>query len=101
MLGLREARMTDFLLLVLLASLVCFGIWNAFAPGMIFGKIADIWERRFPEWVSKPLFTCPPCMASLHGTWVWYLADGGWMWWIPFVLALSGFNRIVAANLLK
>ncbi len=93
--------MTDFLLRLSIACLICIGIWNAFAPGMIFGRLGDVWDRRFPEWVSKPLYGCLPCMASLHGTWIWFFAGGDLTWWSPFVLALSGLNRIIAHNFLK
>jgi hypothetical protein len=98
---LREAGMNDFFPRLLIASLVCFGWWNAFAPGMVFGWIADVLETRTPEWIQKPLYACPPCMASIHGTWLWFYLGGDWGMLLPFVLALSGFNRIVAGNLLK
>ena len=93
--------MIDFLPRLLIASLVCFGIWNAFAPGMIFGRLGDIFERRLPQALQKPLYSCPPCLASIYGSVMWFLLGGDTTLWIPFVIALSGFNRIVAANLLK
>lgn len=93
--------MTNFLLLLPIASLVIVGIWNAFAPGMIFGWLADWLEKHVSEHFLKPVYSCPPCMASVHGTWVWFLAGGDLTWWPPFVLALSGLNRIVAGNILK
>lgn len=93
--------MNNFLPLLLIASLVCFGVWNAFAPGMILGWLGNIWDRRLPECLQKPLYSCPPCLASIYGSVVWILAGGDLTWWLPFVLALSGLNRIVAGNLLK
>lgn len=93
--------MSQFPLLLLVGCLICIGIWNAFAPGEIFGWLAKIWDKRLPEAISKPLYNCPPCMASVHGTWLWILAGGDLTWWLPFVLALSGLNRIVSGNLLK
>lgn len=93
--------MTSFPLLLLIGSLICVGIWNAFAPGMIFGWLGSIWDRRLPEALQKPIYSCLPCMASVHGTWFWILAGGDLTWWLPFVLALSGANRIVAGTLLK
>jgi uncharacterized membrane protein YeiH len=98
---LREAGMNDFFPRLLIASLVCFGWWNAFAPGMVFGWIADVLETRTPEWIQKPLYACPPCLASTVGTIMWFYLGGDFTLWVPFVLALSGFNRIVASNLLK
>ncbi len=93
--------MTDFPLLLLVGSLIIIGIWNAFSPGMILGWLGSIWDRRLPDAISKPLYACPPCMASVHGTWVWFLAGGDLTMWVPFVLALSGLLRIIAGNLLK
>ena len=93
--------MNDFLPRLLIASLVCFGIWNAFAPGMILGWLGDVFERRLPEALQKPLYSCPPCLASIYGSIMWFLLGGDTTLWIPFVIALSGFNRILASNLLK
>jgi hypothetical protein len=98
---LRETLMNlDFFLLLPIACLIIIGIWNAFAPGEIFGWLGKIWDRRLPEALSKPIYACPPCMASVHGTWVWILAGGQIEWWIPFILALSGLNRLVSGKLL-
>lgn len=93
--------MTDFFLRLLIASLVCFGWWNSFAPGMIFGRLGDLWEKRLPEAIQKPLFSCPPCLASTVGSVMWFYLGGDFPLWLPFVLALSGFNRIISANFLK
>jgi hypothetical protein len=91
----------DFLLLLLIGSLVCVGVWNAFLPGMIFGWLGKIWDRRLPEAFQKPIYSCPPCMASVYGSAVWVLAGGSVELWVPYVLALSGLNRLVSGNLLK
>lgn len=93
--------MTDFLLRLLIASFACIGWWNAFAPGMIFGWLGTIWDRRLPEVLQKPLYSCLPCMASTVGTAVWFWTGGDLTGWPCFVLALSGLNRIIAGTLLK
>lgn len=93
--------MIDFLLRLFIASLAIFGVWNAFAPGMIFGWLGDVLENRLPEYAQKPLYTCPACMASIWGTALWFYFGGDLTMWPVFVLALSGFNRIVSANFLK
>lgn len=93
--------MIDFLLRLIISSLTIFGIWGLFGPGMLLGWLGDIWEKRLPDAMNKPLWSCPPCMASVHGTWLWCVLGGSLSLYIPFVLALSGFNRIVASNLLK
>jgi hypothetical protein len=33
----------------------------------IVNKFGNYFEMYLPEWIHKPLFTCPPCMASIHG----------------------------------
>ncbi len=92
--------MTFFLLLLPIACLICIGWWNAFSKGMIFGWLGDIWERRLPEAINKPLWSCPPCLASSVGSVVWFWFGGDLTNWLPFVLALSGVNRIVSGKLL-
>lgn len=92
--------MTNFLLRLLIGCLICIGIWNAFKPEMILGWLGRIWDRRLPDTLNKPIWSCPPCMASIHGTWFWFFAGGDLTYWLPFVLALSGLNRIVSGKLL-
>jgi len=92
--------MTDFLLRLLIGCLVSVGWWNAFKPGMIMGWLGKIWDRRLPEELQKPLYSCPPCLASTVGSAMWFVLGGSAELWFPFVLALSGLNRIVASKLL-
>ena len=94
-------RVKEFLLHLVVASLIIFGIWGAFGPKMIFGWLGDILEKRVPDALNKPIWSCPPCMASVWGSIYWFSVGGRVEWVLPFVLALSGFNRIVASNLLK
>ena len=92
--------MTDFLLRLFIGCLIIVGIWNAFKPGMVMGWLGKIWDRRLPEGLNKPIWSCPPCMASVHGTWIWFLFGGDLTFWPAFVLALSGLNRLVSGKLL-
>lgn len=92
--------MTNFPLLLLLGALICIGWWNAFQPHMIFGWLGKIWDRRLPEMLQKPLYSCPPCLASTIGSAVWFYSGGSLEWWLPYVLALSGVNRIISGKLL-
>jgi hypothetical protein len=57
------------------------------------------------EFWRKPFYACPPCMASVHGTfWYWVLAHSNyqqietWVLWVLFVGALSGFLRLITAK---
>lgn len=83
------------------ACLICIGIWTLFNKGMLLGWLGDVYERRLPEWINKPLWSCPQCMASVHGTWIWFAWDGPVELWIPFCLALCGLNRIVSDTFLR
>lgn len=93
--------MTNFPLLLLVGSMICIGWWNAFLPGMILGRLGKIWDNRLPEALQKPLYSCPPCLASTIGSVLWFYSGGTLEWWPAYVLALSGVNRIIAGNLLK
>lgn len=90
----------DFYLRLALAALVIVGIWNAFAPDMILGWVGNWLEKHAPN-LGKPLGLCPPCMASIHGSWVWFITGGEWPGVFIFVLALSGLMKLTAHNLLK
>ena len=46
-------------------SFLTAGIYIAFNwPGMIFSDVASHLLRIFPDYITKPLFNCPYCMAS-------------------------------------
>jgi len=47
------------------------------------------------DMLKKPLFNCPPCMASIWGTAGFIYIGIGWEYWIVWVLSLAGFNYIV------
>lgn len=62
--------------------------------------------KYFGEFYSKPLFTCPPCMASVHSTYFYafFLSLIGFSWqWLLFyplyVLILCGLNFIISSKL--
>lgn len=67
-------------------------------------------EYRFPELVRMPISQCPPCMASVYGSFIWWsfvwLQHDAFSWtfkenfakiffWIIFCVILSCFNKIV------
>jgi len=95
-------------------SLLIFGIYAITGKGMILGFLQRWGTENKPcdnqffvngeyqvdvktqstMW-SKPLFNCPPCMASIWGTAGFIYAGIGWEYWIVWVLSLAGFNYIV------
>lgn len=93
----------DFWLTLAFGVLWIAGVWTAFRPGMLLGNIADTIEAGLKAWfgheqgeyITKPLFRCPPCMASLHGSYVWFVAGGDWWMWFPFVICLCGVNSFL------
>lgn len=60
---------------------------------------------RFPSWVRKPLSSCPPCMASIYGSVVYFVfSDVLNMFdsfkiqvilWLPFCVAVALVNKII------
>lgn len=95
------APMSDLWLRLALACPVIIGIWTMCLPDMILGRLTDAAEHHWPKWVCKPLFLCCPCMASLHGTWIWFLTGGHWTGLAIFLLALCGLLKLIAHNLLR
>jgi hypothetical protein len=89
-----------FYLRLLLAALIILAVWNLMGKDDLLEPVGDWLEKHAPYW-GKPIGLCPPCMSSVYGTATWFLTGGDWMWWIPFVLALSGTMVLVSRNLLK
>ena len=112
--------MIDILILLLLNSLLIFGFYNATkydgweaddAAGAIIvpshsWRMILWWVRYYgiglPDWIKKPLFNCPLCMASIHSIapYTIYLYESGlpdyyMMLWPGYVLALSGLNAVI------
>lgn len=88
------------------------GVWNAFLPGQILSPIGDLlsgnnkapipFDGMAPEWVTKPLYECPMCCASVHGTLWWFVFGMGSVWfWPVYVVCLSGAMKIIAILVLN
>jgi hypothetical protein len=95
--------MTYTLIVLLFASFWCFGISVLFHSGMILEN-AGIWlDENINLYVNKPFWSCPICMASIHGTAIFAIfimpIYGIWLW-VPFCVCLAGFNYIII-NLFK
>lgn len=106
---------SHFWITLAVAALWIVGVWTLFRPGMIFQKWGDwmewaarvLWKRATKgvwredpgsdgAFICKPLFACPPCMASVHGTLAWFFWGGGSIqWWIPFIVCLCGAMKII------
>lgn len=64
-------------------------------------SVDDEWGN-YPTWkqrLFKPLFACPACMASVHGTIIYLVFVApfiGYLHWIPFCIVLCGLNYFLS-----
>lgn len=58
--------MIDILLLMVINALAIIGIYLSFGEGMIFRRLGLWIEKKVHYDLTKPLFNCPTCMASIH-----------------------------------
>lgn len=103
----------NMILHFIITALVIYGVKASTDPGMLLGwvriKFIVLMDRIFTKamtytqtnvyysLITKPLFDCTPCMASVYGTisyWVYY-PDPTISGWVIWVFALAGFNYIV------
>jgi hypothetical protein len=91
--------MTDFILSLLLMSLVTWGIYCLFSDGYVLGGVGKFLIDNLGLWFCKPLFACPPCMSSVHGA-IFGLFAFGFSWTvIAFIICLCGLNFILKSIL--
>ena len=88
------------ILTFLINSLIIFGIFAVTEEKSLLGFV-QMWGTKYnlygqhSKFWSKPLFNCPPCMASVWGTLGFAYTGIGWQYWIVWVVSLAGFNYIV------
>ena len=97
------------LVIILCNSLWVFGFWFSTQEGMINEWIDKLMPAKafpsdkegYPEWLRKPLFSCPICMASVH-SFIFPLIilafgfDWSMLYGLPFyIVMLSGLNGII------
>jgi hypothetical protein len=94
--------MTDeFMGLLWFGAFWCYGIYAVFNNDHLLGPVADWLEKVTSETFCRPLFGCPPCMASVHGS-IFGLIAFGFNWTvIPFVICLCGMNFIIKNLIFK
>ncbi len=55
-------------------------------------------QRKLPEWLQAPLYSCLVCMSSLHSIymfWPWHeLMPMNIVLWFGYVLCLAGMNQL-------
>ena len=105
--------------LLIINSLIIWGVYTSIQEGMIFEGVGNfikykkvtyenmtkLTKDRFPQWMQKPLATCPICMSSIYGTPVFWFAyftdminyDYTIIVYICYVFALAGLNYLILA----
>lgn len=98
-----DFKMGAWLLLLAFNAFVIIGVHFVTKPDQLMGFVGDS-IRLLPEWIHKPLVSCPPCMSSVWGSAVWWTMgftylplsprDRFW-YWSFYILALCGFVRFL------
>lgn len=91
--------MIDEYFLMVLAVTVFWqwGFSYAFHSDEVLGKLGDLMRKKWPEWVNKPLFDCPYCLSSVHGSilfWI-FLSSYPLIMWPVFVVCCTGVSALV------
>lgn len=90
--------MQELILLLILNALFIVGFHQTTHDGEINSWVSNLLDNA-PEWVKKPLYACPTCMASVHSTYVyWYnyepnIHNG--LVYILYVFALSALGTAI------
>jgi len=94
--------MTNLILMLLLGAAWIWGVKCLFTEMFILGPVANRLRSKLPGFITKPLFDCPPCMSSIHGTLVyWYMGGDSIPGWIFYCVALCGVNYMLKLNLFE
>jgi hypothetical protein len=80
---------------LLLVSLWCFGVHAAFQNDMLLGRLGAWVEQGIGYKWCRPLFGCPPCMASVHGGVFAIVAYDFTYTAVIFVICLCGLNYVI------
>lgn len=80
---------------LLKVSLWCFGVHAAFQNDMLLGRLGALVETWIGHKWCKPLFGCPPCMASVHGGLFAVVAYDFTITAVIFVVCLCGLNYVI------
>lgn len=97
-------ELATILVYMLLNALVIRGLWRA-ASGtqespMLLDGVRSWVEFNLGKFLAKPIISCPACMASVHGTWFYWLVFapglswwslGLWLLWVPAVSTITEY----------
>lgn len=86
----------ETLILLIINSLFIFGVHTLFSEGNLLEGAGKVIERAIGSYWSKPVFTCPLCMASIYGTIGFFAFSHLHFWyWPAYCIALCGLNTII------
>lgn len=89
---------TDYLQALAINLFLIVGIWKLFQKDMLLGPIGDWLFNALGKRWSKPVFDCPPCMASVWGTAFFFVSRLQellpWWAWPIHCLALCGLTTL-------
>jgi hypothetical protein len=96
---------TEIIPYLIVNSMIVFGVYTLFHEDMVFGAIGDkirslgdYTQEKYNIDVSKPLVSCPMCMASFWGTLFFFIFTGFTVvYLVPYLIALVGLNTVVNA----
>lgn len=92
--------MIDFILCLIITSAWTWGFHVLFEEGHLLDGPGKVIERTIGTWYSKPLFLCPICMASVHGTiafCIFYYNEqiNNALLWPVFCICIAGINYLL------
>lgn len=91
--------MIDYGMILLINALYIVGVYLAFGNDMILEPVGNWLEERIPYNLTKPLFNCPTCMASLH-SWVYWMFNDftelSVVFYIIYIPALATVSTLIA-----
>lgn len=91
----------DTLAHMVLCAFAIIGLHTATDEGMILYAPTEWLFKRIPRWAFKPLFGCPPCMASFWGTLGFVALEPITLdlptlcVWVAYVCGVSGMNKLI------
>ena len=95
--------MSYILFVFFAASAWCFGfhmVMHVFFDEVLGIDLNARWDEfhRSVKLLYKPIFACPYCMASVHGSLIYflYLSHYGLFFWPVFCVCLCGFNYLLS-----
>lgn len=90
--------MVEFIELLFITSM---WIWGFHAFFELSGLSNAVNSTKMPNWLKKPLFDCPPCQSSFHGTFAFIMFHGELhlLLWPIFCICLCGLNYVIKEHL--